>query len=199
MSEKEHNILTKSKYRSAFSGSGMWRKTMLKKTSSLAVSAIIAAAYAALCLLLAPLSFAGLQVRVAEALCVLPFLFPQAVPGLTVGCLLANIIGVSMGLSVPADVIFGTLATLIASVATAKMPSRWLAPLPPVLCNALIVGIMLTVTLGGKDSAPLLYLYNVLSVGTGELIACFGLGLPLLLLFEKNPRLHEIVKRYRNL
>ncbi len=172
---------------------------MLKKTSSLAVSAIIAAAYAALCLLLAPLSFAGLQVRIAEALCVLPFLFPQAIPGLTVGCLLANIIGVSMGLSVPADVVFGTLATLLASLATAKMPSRWLAPLPPVLCNALIVGVMLTVTLGGKDSAPLLYLYNIVSVGTGELIACFGLGLPLLLLFEKNPRLREIVKRYNNL
>ena len=168
---------------------------MLKKTSSLAAAALIAAIYAALCLLLAPLSFAGLQIRIAEALCVLPFLFPQAIPGLTVGCLLANIIGVSMGLAFPADVLFDTLATLIASLLTAKMPSRWLAPLPPVIANALIVGIMLTVTLGGWASSPLLYLYNILSVGAGELIACCALGLPLLLIFEKNPRLRAIVHR----
>ena len=67
---------------------------------------------------------------------------------------------------------------------------------------AMVLALTMTLSLaacGGKDSAPLLYLYNIVSVGTGELIACFGLGLPLLLLFEKNPRLREIVKRYNNL
>lgn len=172
---------------------------MLKKTSSLAVSGLIAAAYAALCLLLAPLAFGPLQVRVAEALCVLPFLFPQAVPGLAVGCLLANLIGLTLGLSFPADVVFGTLASLLAALWTARMPNRWLAPLPPVICNAVIVGLTLSFTLAPTAALPLFCLYNVLSVGAGELIACYALGLPLLMLFEKNPRLKEISNRYRNL
>ena len=110
-------------------------------TKRLTICAVIAAAYAALCLLLAPISYQGVQIRLSEALTILPFIAPYTVGGLFVGCLLANLLN-PLGINV-LDVVFGSLATLLAGLLTARCKSRWLAPLPPVLVNAVIVGAVL--------------------------------------------------------
>ena len=107
---------------------------MMKKEKLiyLAQSGIIAAAYAALTLLFYPLSYGLSQLRVSEGLCILPYFTPAAVPGLFLGCIVANIFG-GFGLL---DIVCGSLATLIAAYATYKIKNKWLAPLPAVLANA---------------------------------------------------------------
>ncbi len=146
----------------------------------LARGAIIAAVYALLTIFLAPISSGLIQCRVAEAMCVLPYFTFAAVPGLFVGCLLANLLT-----GAPAyDVLFGSLATLLAAYITYLMRKRvtkYLAPLPSVVINALVVGALLT------------YVYQV-GVGywvaagyvaVGQAIACFGIGLPLMTVLQK--------------
>lgn len=95
-------------------------------TQQMAAAGIIAAIYAALTLLLPIPQYGGIQFRVAEAMTVLPFLFPEAIPGLTVGCFLANL----LGSPIPLDWIVGTAATLLAALWTSKLHHRALAPLP---------------------------------------------------------------------
>ena len=154
----------------------------LLNTRSLCLSAVIAALYAALTLLLAPISDGNLQCRVSEALTILPVLFPEAIPGLTVGCLLANL----LGSATPWDVIFGTLATLIAAVLTyatrSALWTKWKLPVLsavwPVLSNGIIVGIILSVTF----NLPLFL--TMLEVAVGELVALF-IGLLLFPALEK--------------
>lgn len=135
--------------------------------------ALIAAIYAAVTLLLAPISYGLMQIRVSEALCILPLFTPAAVPGLFVGCLLANLIG-GMGIY---DVVIGSLATLAAALLTLLLKKRspWLAPLPTILINALAVGAMLAYLVGVGESFAVCALY----VGAGEAIACYILGMPL--------------------
>ncbi len=108
-----------------------------KSVLFLAQGAIIAALYVALTFVFAPISFREIQVRIAEALTILPVFTPAAIPGLFLGCLLGNIMG---GAMLP-DVIFGSLATLIGAFFTWKLRkfSPWLAPLPPILSNTLII------------------------------------------------------------
>lgn len=121
---------------------------MFKKlltTRSLCVSAVIAALYAALTLLLAPISYGNLQCRVSEAMTLLPMVMPAAVPGLFVGCLLANLLG---GCTVW-DIVFGSLATLIAAVGTYSLRKRpILAALCPIVSNGVIVGAVLSFVYG---------------------------------------------------
>ncbi len=133
--------------------------------------AVIAAIYVAITLLLAPVSYGLFQVRVSEALTVLPFISAYGVPGLALGVLIANIFG-GLGLI---DIVFGTLATFIAAVLTRRMPTPYLAPLPPVLVNAVIVGTYLSFML----EYPLVL--AIIQVGAGQILACYFLGLPLLL------------------
>lgn len=147
--------------------------------------AAIAAVYAALTLALAPISYGQIQVRVSEALTVLPFVTPLAIPGVAIGCLIANILGPGLG---PLDVIFGTAATLLAAVVTWRTPKAWLAPLPPVIANGLIIGALLHYTL----ALPLVP--SMLWVGLGELIACYAVGYPLLLFIQRNPRLKRLLE-----
>ena len=109
----------------------------MKDTKTLARGAIIAALYAVLTLLLQPLSYGEVQIRFSEALTLLPILMPEAVPALAVGCLLANVLGGCMLV----DIVFGTLATLLAAICTQRLRERfWLAALMPVLFNGVIVG-----------------------------------------------------------
>lgn len=152
----------------------------------LTTAAIIAAIYAALTLLLPIPQYGGVQLRVAEAMTVLPFFFPEAIPGLAVGCFLANLLGSPYVL----DWIFGTLATLLAAIWTSRIKHRALAPLPPVVCNAVIVGaeIAYFATLDGAAFWPA-YAFNALTVGLGEAIACFVLGALLLRVLERVPAL----------
>ena len=128
------------------------------------------------------LTYGPVQCRFSEALTVLPYLNPLAVWGLFVGCVLSNILS-PYG---PLDLVFGSLATLLAGLLTARCPSKWLAPLPPVICNGVLVGGLIsyqevgfTTAFGGT------FLFNAASVALGELLACYVLGLPLLALMDK--------------
>lgn len=159
-------------------------KKSLKTTRFLTQAAIIAALYAALTLLLQPISgFQGnFQLRVSEALTLLPVFTPAAVPGLFVGCLIANLLGGATVL----DVIFGSLATLLAALLTRRLRfNRFLAALPPVVMNMLIVGAVLAYSL----HLPLLP--SMGWVALGQLIACYALGLPLVWALAKAPILWE--------
>ncbi|MBN1624082.1 MAG: QueT transporter family protein [Clostridia bacterium] len=144
------------------------------KPAFLARAAVIAALYAALTLALAPISYGLVQFRVAEALTILAYFTPAAIPGLFIGCLIANIIG-PYGIL---DIVFGSIATLIAAIATYKIKNRYLAPLPPVLANALIVGPLVAYFVNVPFYMGMLY------VGLGQLAVCYGLGLPLILALE---------------
>ena len=135
---------------------------MFKKlltTRSLCVSAVIAALYAAMTLLLAPISYGPIQLRLSEAMTLLPILLPQAVPGLFVGCLIANLYTGML-----TDIIFGSLATLLAAIGTYALRKKpFLAAACPVTANAVIVGLVLSM------SFNLPVALTMLEVGIGEL------------------------------
>lgn len=152
---------------------------------SLCLSAVIAALYAALTLGFQAISYGAVQFRISEAMTLLPALFPEAVPGLAVGCLISNLFN-PMGATVY-DVVFGTLATLLAAVLTQRIRgSIWLRALPPVVCNAVIIGLVLTYGYG----VDLLWM-NILTVGIGEAAVCYVLGVPLVRVLEKQPLLQK--------
>ena len=152
----------------------------------MATAGIIAAIYAALTLLLPIPQYGGIQFRVAEAMTVLPFLFPEAIPGLTVGCFLANLLGSPM----PVDWIVGTAATLLAALWTSRLRHRALAPLPPVICNMVLVGAELALFYPAKGMGFwAAYGFNALTVGIGEAAACFILGSLLLQVLPRVPAL----------
>ena len=142
-----------------------------KSTLFLAQGAMIAAVYVVLTLVFAPISYGEVQVRVSEALTVLPFFMPAAVPGLFVGCLIANILG---GAILP-DIIFGSLATLLGAVGTylLRKKTRFLAPIPPIVANTVIVPFVLYYGYGVNLPIP----FMMLTVGLGEVISCGVLGL----------------------
>jgi uncharacterized membrane protein len=152
---------------------------------NIAVGALVAAAYAALTIWFAPLSYGPIQVRLSEGLTVLPFIEPAAVPGLFLGCLIANLFG---GLG-PWDVFAGSLLTLGAASVTCLLRRTgrpWLAPLPPVLFNAFGVSAYLqllfdTPRIGILGDIPAYFVF-VITVGSGEVLACYVVGLPLLYL-----------------
>lgn len=142
-------------------------------------AALVGALYVTLCYFsnIFGCTFGVFQFRFAEALTVLPFLCPTAAWGLFAGCILANLLS-PYGLP---DLIFGSLATLVAGLLTARCGSKWLAPLPPVICNGLIVGALLAWSETGFTAAfPGVFVFNALSVGVAELVVCYVLGLPLL-------------------
>jgi uncharacterized membrane protein len=140
--------------------------------------AMIAAIYVVLNIIFAPISYGPIQVRIAEALVVLPFIDPSAIIGLFLGCILANVIG-PLGM---VDIMGGSLCTLVAAYLTYKVKNPKLAPLPPVLINAFGVSIYLHLIF------DLPYWITVLYIGIGELIACYILGYPLLVLLIKNKK-----------
>ena len=143
----------------------------------LCLNGITAALYTGLCLLLQPISYGPVQVRFSEALTLLPALIPQTVPGLTLGCLLANLLGGNLY-----DIVFGTLATLLAALLTARLRGRdFLAAIPPVAVNALVIGAVLT---WGYHLGSAWWI-NMLTVGAGEGVACFLLGVPLIKALRK--------------
>ena len=157
-----------------------------KSTLFIAQAAMIAAVYVVLTFVFAPISFGEIQVRISEALTILPVFTPAAVPGLFVGCLLGNMLS---GAYLPA-VIFGSLATLLGPIGTRALrnASPFLAPLPPIIANALIVPFVLRYTYGVALPIPLM----MLTVGVGEVISCGGLGL--ILYFTLGTRLKSIFR-----
>jgi len=147
----------------------------------LTVCAAVAAIYFALTFWLAPISYGPIQVRLSEAMCILPFIAPYTAWGLFVGCLLANICNPAGVLLL--DVIFGSLATLLAAWITSRTRSRWLAPMPPVLINGAVVGAVLAYTLSPQTFWASFVLFGS-QVALGELIACYAGGLSLLYAVE---------------
>jgi len=136
------------------------------------------------------LTFGVVQCRFAEALTVLPFLFPGTIWGLFVGCVITNLLS-PYG---PLDMVFGSLATLLAAGLTARCKSRWLAPLPPVLCNAVIVSAVIAFQeVGFTAGFCPAFGFHALTIGAGEAVACYGLGMLLLALLPKT----RLVQKWR--
>lgn len=162
----------------------------------LARCGMVAALYVVLCMALQPFSYGAVQVRVAEALCLLPVFGTEYIVGVVLGCFLSNLIG-----STVADVLFGTLATLLACLVTYRMRSLRIkglaipASLPPVVFNAVIIGIEISVLFADPLSTVPLWMAcvgNGISVAIGELISCTVLGVALVRLIESNPSLRRI-------
>ena len=143
---------------------------MRDKISLVTRGAVVAALYAALTLIFQPISYGPYQVRVSEALTLTPALWPEAIPGLFVGCFIANVLG-GYG---PWDIFLGSAATLFAAFLTRKAKNDFLAAASPVVVNALVVGLYMSRVTGMPT------LMWILNVGLGETIACFVLGIPLL-------------------
>ncbi len=154
-----------------------------KKVLFITQAAVIAALYVVLTLLANALGLANyaIQVRFSEALTILPFFTPAAIPGLTIGCLLSNLLTGCM----PLDILFGSLATLLGAVGTYLLRKRqWMAPLPPILANTVIVPFVLAYVYQFEGSIP----YFMLTVGIGELLSCGVLGMILM----------GVLMKYRN-
>ena len=150
----------------------------MKKTSTLYLTrgALIAALYVALTYAssLFGLSSGVIQFRISEMLCILPVFLPEAVVGLTIGCFIANL---ATGALIW-DIIFGTVATFIGAVGAVlvrKLPQKllWLAPIPTVLSNSIIIPFVLIYAYGVSDAYPFL----MLTVAIGETVCAFILGL----------------------
>ncbi len=149
-----------------------------KKVLFMTEAAIIAAIYVVLVFAFAPISFSAIQARIAEALTILPFFTPAAIPGVTIGCLLSNLL---TGADI-LDVIFGPMATLLGAIGSYLLrKNKFLVPLPPIIANTLIVPWILRYAYGVPDAIPFL----MLTVGIGEVIACGILGMILLFALDK--------------
>lgn len=163
------------------------------RTNRMVRCAMIAAVYVVLCLALQPFSYGAVQVRLAEALCLLPVFGPEYIVGVTLGCLLANALG-----STVIDVVFGTLATLLACLVTYALRNLRVkglalpASLPPVLFNAVIVGWEISVFFSDTPATLPVTLFNMLTVGIGEVISCCILGVLLVRLIETNRQLKKL-------
>lgn len=151
-----------------------------KRTLFLVQAAAIAAVYVVLTTVFAAFSFGEVQVRISEALTILPVFTPAAIPGLFVGCVIANLLGGA----IPMDIIFGSIATLIGAVFTYRLrhASKWLAPVPPIVANALIVPFTLYYGYGVNLPIPLM----MLTVGIGEVISCGIFGMVLYTALSKH-------------
>lgn len=166
----------------------------MKKSSNGAVyfmaqAAVIAAIYVVVTGMVIPIAFVPVQFRISEALCVLPYFTPAAVPGVTLGCLLSNIL---YGAAVP-DIVFGTLATLIGAVGSrALRKKKWLVCVPPILSNTVIIPWVLRYAYGAPDLIPVM----MASVGVGEILAVGVLGNLLMAALE---RYKDVVFEKRNI
>ncbi len=136
---------------------------------------VVSALYVVITLVFAPISYGPIQVRISEALTLLPFFDPRAIPALFIGCFVANIFG---GLGIY-DIVFGSLLTLIAAFLTYKMKNIYLAGIPPVVVNAF--GVSLYLSLFFK----LPYFVTVFYIGIGETISVYAIGLPLALYVKR--------------
>ncbi|MGN1188265.1 MAG: QueT transporter family protein [Lachnospiraceae bacterium] len=156
---------------------------MNEKVLFITQAAVIAALYVVLTYLAALLGLSSgvIQVRFSEALTILPYFISSAVPGVAVGCLLANFL---TGCAV-LDIVFGTIATLIGGIGSYLLrKNKWLVPLPPIIANTLIVPWVLQTAYGVEDA----YWYLMLTVGAGEVISCYVLGMILLFALDKHKK-----------
>lgn len=169
------------------------------KTYAIAAAAITGAAYAALTVLLAPISYGPIQLRVSELLCVLPFFMPCSAWGLFAGCAVANLLTGNV-----LDIVFGSLATLFASLVTAQLgkqgstaANRFLSCLTVVLTNAVVVGAVITGAYNGMGifSHPGAFALNAAQIALGEGAVMFIGGLPLMKYLPKLKVFRELVEK----
>lgn len=159
-------------------------------TKRMVRAAMIAVVYTVISLVAAPLAYGAVQVRFSEALTLLPLFTPDAIWGVTLGCFITNMIGSS-----PIDMVFGTLATLLAALCTYRARHIRLkglpivAALPPILINAVIIGAEITYFFMPEQASVSLLLFNILTVGLGQVISCGVIGLAMVKLIEKIPAL----------
>ncbi|MDD3173463.1 MAG: QueT transporter family protein [Herbinix sp.] len=145
-----------------------------KKTIFISEAAVIAAIYTVLVMIFSFSSFGPVQFRIAEALTILPFFTPAAIPGVTLGCFLSAILTPGTSLM---DMVFGSLATLIAAILSYKLRRfKFLVPLPPIIVNALVIPWILKFSYGNAQPVWL----NMLTVGGGELVVVGVFGMILL-------------------
>ena len=151
---------------------------MKSKTYFITQAALIAAIYVVLVFVFKPISFSNIQIRIAEALTILPFFTPAAIPGLTIGCLLGNFLGGADIL----DITFGTLATLLGATGSYLLRrSKFLVPLSPIVSNTLIIPWVLRYAYGLVLPIPIM----MATVGIGEVLSCGVLGFFLLIVLNK--------------
>lgn len=150
-----------------------------KKVQFITQGAVIAAIYVVLVLIFDTFSFGPIQFRIAEMLTIMPYFTPAAIPGLFVGCLIANIIGGRLIW----DVVFGSIATLIGAIGSYLVrKNKWLVPLPPIIANMVIVPFVLKYAYGYDG----LLVYFMFTVGLSEIIVCGIIGMALLTVMAKN-------------
>lgn len=154
-----------------------------KKVILITQAGVIAALYVVLTLLANAFGLANyaIQVRISEALTILPFFTPAAIPGLFAGCLLSNLI---TGCA-PMDVVFGSLATLVGAIGTYMLrKNKWLTPIPPIVANIIVVPLVLAYVYQFEGSL----FYFAVTVGIGEIISCGVLGMILLFALNKHAK-----------
>ena len=161
------------------------------KLKNLLKSAVIGAIYVVLTVMLAPISYGIVQLRISEVLTVLPKFSKSSVIGLSVGCLISNYIGMAFsGTAGIVDVIFGTLATFLGAICSYKFrKNKWLVPLFPVLFNGLIVGSYLHFLVFNSVNI----IWCILSVALGEGLVTYIAGIPFINFVEKHKRIGEII------
>ena len=141
-----------------------------KKLVFICQAAVIAALYVVLTYVFSAFASGVIQVRVSEALTILPAFTPAAIPGLVIGCLLSN----TLTGGVLLDIIFGSVATLIGALGSyALRRHTWLVPIPPIVSNMIIVPFVLRYAYGATDAFP----FMIATVGAGEIISCYLLGM----------------------
>ena len=149
-----------------------------KKTLFLTEAAVIAAIYTVLVLAFQPISFGPIQFRIAEALTILPYFAPAAIPGVAIGCFLSAVL---TGADI-LDMVFGSLTTLIAAILSYQLRRyKFLVPVPPIVANALIIPWILRYAYQIPDAIP----YMMLTVGAGQVLAVGVLGIFLLFALDK--------------
>lgn len=166
----------------------------MNKVHKLVITALIAAIYAAVTILLAPISYGMVQVRVSEALTILPYFSPYSIVGLFLGCVISNLYS-PIG---PLDIIVGSLATLISAIITCFIGkikikfARYIAPLPAVIINGIFIGALISNVFSNGNFTS--FFSSALWVGIGEALACYVLGLPLLIFIDKKENIKKIIQ-----
>lgn len=172
---------------------------MKNSTRVIAASAIIGAAYAVFTIVLAPISYGAIQLRLSEALCVMPYFLPGSAWGLFLGCFIANLLTGNVF-----DIVFGSLATLLAGLCTARLGRggrslgrELLACFMPVIFNALVVGAVITTAYNGMSITghPAVFALNCLQVGGGEAAVMYLVGLPLMRFLPGNKAFREFIEK----
>ena len=178
-------------------------KKINNKAVGISKQAMIAAIYTVLSVALSAISFGSVQIRISEALTLLPVFCLNNIWGVTIGCFLTNLIGFFTGANILGglDMIFGTLATLTAAVTTyafRKIKFRnipVLSIIPPIVYNAVVIGWELCMLINNGNFSPIIFWAQAISVGVGQLLSCGVIGVFMLKTIEKNTTLKEYLSR----